>query len=170
MKPNLSVYVSRHLFIGCAQPAPVPKHIYFTILLEYSQKASKYSCVLLIMITDNFNHNGRKVLFWSQNKVGMGGRRGLSVVTHMWILGRLASLLYADYYNCCCPTSASNTVSAPTAASVQLPLRRSPSCPNYNTSSPTPLCPSELNEPHFPYRQTPLTTASKTSKDPQALR
>ena len=114
MKPNKSVYVSKHLFIGCAHLAPVPKHIYFTILLEDSQKASECSS-WLIMVTDNFNHIGRKALFRSQNKVGMGGRRGLSVVTHMWILGRLASLLCADYYNCCCyPTSApTKTLSLP---------------------------------------------------------
>ena len=107
------MFVSKYLFIGCTHPALAPKLIYFTILLEYSQKASEYSC-WLIMITDNFNHIERKALFPSQNEVEMVGRRGLSVVTHMWILGRLASLLYADYYNCCYPTSASTkTLSLP---------------------------------------------------------
>ena len=81
MKPYKSVC------FGCAHPAPVPKHIYFTILLEYSQKASEYSC-WLITITGNFNYIERKALFGHK----MGWKWGASGGCHTHVDPRPACL------------------------------------------------------------------------------
>ena len=113
MKWNpIKVCVLKHLFIGCAYPAPVPKRIYFTILLEYSQKASEYWC-WLITFTGNFNYIERKALFRSQNGVEMGGKRGLSHTC-----GSSAGLLA-----CSAPTTT-------TAATQHLPQLKHCRCPN----------------------------------------